>query len=177
MHIFIRSCQLLSGDSMRLIFLALVALVCGCICCGGVNQSPTTTTTEPSCPQYYATTSSGCCLDRDGNGVCDTDEATTTTVEMTTTTSTTSSSTTSSSSTVTTSTTMAIACLTNGDCGDRQEERICYQGDVFIKRTSPLCSNPGKANARCISKIVIDTTPTERCEGSSHCVEGECVND
>jgi hypothetical protein len=172
-----------------------VIFISGCLCCNlpGLGQPA-----EEHCTTPDIQVGTGCCLDSNGNGMCDTDEAspqeesttsstleeTTTTFEAaTTTTATTSttSSSTSSSSTLalptTTSTTMPkIACTVNGDCGQSVQERVCYQGNVYLRRTSPVCQNPGKTNARCIVKVVQDTNPTETCSGSDrHCIDGECV--
>ena len=69
---------------MRYLFaLAAVALVCGCICCGGVDLGgvgSSTDTTEPYCTPPYIQVGSSCCLDRNSNGVCDTQETPATTV-------------------------------------------------------------------------------------------------
>lgn len=161
---------------MRLILLLGLVFMAGCLCNVPASLSPaaSTTTTEP-CPQDNIMVGSSCCLDENANGICDSDEEeTTTTLEETTTTmepTTTTSTTVTTTTQTTTSTT--IACSVNADCGQRLEERVCYNGDVYIKRTSPMCSSPGTQKSTCITKVVMDTSPSADC-GNQYCVNGTC---
>jgi len=160
---------------MRLILLIGLVLMAGCLCNvpSGLVPVTSTTTTEP-CPQDNIMVGSTCCLDENANGICDSDEETTTTQEETTTTmepTTTTSTTVTTTTQTTTSTT--IACSVNADCGQRLEERVCYKGDVYIKRTSPMCSSPGTQKSTCITKVVMDTSPSADC-GNQYCVNGTC---
>jgi hypothetical protein len=167
---------------MRLILLIGLIFLSGCLCKMPSASSPTTSSTQP-CPESYIMVGSSCCLDGNGNGVCDNEEAetstteepTTSTLEPTTSTapsSTTLSSTTSTATTQST-TSSTMMCSANMDCGERIEERVCYNGDVYVKRTSPICSSPGTQKASCMTKVVMDPTPTERC-GNQHCAKGKC---
>ncbi|MDD5111932.1 MAG: hypothetical protein PHG85_05260 [Candidatus Altiarchaeota archaeon] len=119
------------------------------------------------------------------------EETTTTSLAYTTTTTTTTKATTtieetstavitSSAASTTTSTEIAIACSHNSDCGLEIEKRVCYLGDVYLKKVSQLCKNPGRADAYCVQKeswstgsVVGAPIPEQKCMGA--CVNGTCV--
>jgi hypothetical protein len=72
----------------HLIVLAVVVLVCGCVCLGGKDvkdlipkKTGETQETGSSCDKPYIRVGSECCLDNDDNGICDSDEEETTTTE------------------------------------------------------------------------------------------------
>jgi hypothetical protein len=120
-----------------------------------------------------------CCVDANKNGVCDKNEkqTSTTTVPQSTTTVPPKTSTTSSTSTTTsstTTTTVIIRCRTNADCGARNETRVCMNGDVYILRVSPRCTNPGTPTASCIISHNKLDYPEETC--TTRCENGECVH-
>lgn len=100
---------------------------------------------------------------------------TTSTSTTTTTMSTTTSTTTTSTSTTTTSTTIMIACSVNLDCGNITELRVCNQGDVFLRRTTPLCQDPGTQYSKCVQKSSMAQSPKEKCPHPKVCKNGECV--
>lgn len=135
-----------------------------------------------TCTPLYVSINETCCLDENQNGLCDSDETTTTMPTITTSTPTTS--TTSTTIITTTSTTTTLSglpehCKTNKDCGEVTEERICYRGNVHIKREVPFCRRPGRPDSNCIFKITGITNafgvpaPAEKCTG--YCIMGECV--
>jgi hypothetical protein len=131
-----------------------------------------------------------CCLDTDANAICDSDEQAETSTSTTITEETVTTEdvpttepavtvspvpTTSILQAVTSTSLQKVSCSQNIDCGQRRQERVCYQGDVYLNRISPICSKPGTQESRCISKVVRDPNPAERCSGSlSHCINGEC---
>jgi hypothetical protein len=67
---------------MRVLFaLGFVALVCGCICCGGTDLplpglSGQSKENAEACSAPYIQVGSECCLDDNDNSICDQDEAT-----------------------------------------------------------------------------------------------------
>ncbi len=80
----------------------------------------------------------------------------------------------------TTSTVARIECYVNGDCGGQREQRICYKGDVYLQRISPICRHPGTPQSTCVEKttlvgqtLVSQATPAERC--SNGCKDGVCL--
>ncbi|MBU4201945.1 MAG: carboxypeptidase-like regulatory domain-containing protein [Candidatus Altiarchaeota archaeon] len=138
---------------------------------------------EIVCNPPYMRFGKECCLDRDGNSICDRDEATTsvalavpattvsaeTTLAPATTTPTTSivittsaettspttsiAITTPAETTVPTTTTLSIACILSSDCGEWGEEPVCHNGDVYIQVTTPICRNAGTPEAQCIEQV------------------------
>jgi len=65
-----------------------VALICGCLCCGGTNTDLSSLgglagnsaeTSQQACESPYIQVGTECCLDENGNNVCDSDETTETT--------------------------------------------------------------------------------------------------
>jgi len=121
------------------------------------------------CTTPYILAGETCCLDRNNNRICDKNEAQTTTLSPVTSTSLTKTTTnlpetTSSSST----TTLFITCVSNRDCGEPVEQRVCYHGDVHIQRLSPMCKNPGKPTSYCVTKSTVEEKPVDICAG-------ECV--
>ncbi|MFH1404295.1 MAG: hypothetical protein ABIH11_08515 [Candidatus Altiarchaeota archaeon] len=139
-----------------------------------VDVTPTQTSTTLAqielCTPPMTLVGGECCLDSDGDGTCDYGyyEPTTTSTAST------------SSTSSTASTIHVIACLTNRDCGNQTENRICYKGDVYIQQGTPLCQKPGTTEARCIYKTILlgetitqEANPYERC--SRGCKDGECI--
>ena len=138
------------------------------------------------CEPPYIQVGSSCCLDQDQNNICDRDEtkdthaASTSTLSQATLASTTSTPTTTTSPT-TTITKAEIACSVNSDCGEQREARICYKGDVYLKRITPICKHPGSTDAVCMQReswvtgtINKAPTPTEVC--GHGCEDGKCLN-
>ena len=146
----------------------------------GVSTPKETTTTQPLCSPPYIQVGAGCCLDENENGICDGDEeSTATTVEETSSTivtSTLAATTTESTSTTErpTTTTIRIRCARNLDCGVAREDKVCYKGDIYLKKVTPICRNSGTAAAECIEKTAIGEYPVEDC--LHECSEGRCVS-
>lgn len=148
---------------------------------------------ELSCPSPYMESAGECCLDRDGNGVCDRDEAepATTLGEEPEETSTTEAPTTAEAPATTeapttaeapapTTTAAAIACYRNSDCGQEKRENVCKDGDLYVQQSNPVCNNPGKTGAECKwrTKLVGQTLtqsaiPLEKCVDG--CRDGACL--
>jgi hypothetical protein len=190
------------GVAVSAVLLFVVALS-GCMCSPQNLKSlassgeASSSNQEAQCEKPYILVGSECCLDEGDNGICDSDEEgqaeeqpqetpveeeePPTTLEAqpeetaTSLVSTTATQAATSSTAQPTTTTVKVACSMNSDCGQRTEERICYQGDVYTQRLSPICNSPGTPAARCITKAVKDTNPTEKC--TIHCVKGECVSE
>jgi len=107
--------------------------------------------------------------------------ATTTTLETTTTSTLTSTTltvttTTSTTTSETSSTTLfKVACLSNADCGNYTEQRICNQGNVYSNTITPICNSPGTPYAKCMAKSALSRSPVEVCL-ESQCRDGVCVH-
>ena len=133
--------------TMRLHVLVLLLSLCGCIG-EPATTTTTTSTTQPTfehvtCGEHHYQYRSGeCCLDANDNRVCDSHE-TVVTVSTSTTVKTTST------------TTPKIACAVSSDCGERREQRVCVNGDVYLQRIQPVCRNPGTPQAECIEKATL----------------------
>jgi hypothetical protein len=87
--------------------------------------------------------------------------------------------TTATTTTSTTTTTTISACRTESDCGERYEEFICIEDNVYRRIFSYRCENPGRHNAECtlMSRLdgqspVAPTRPYEICEYG--CENGTC---
>jgi hypothetical protein len=73
----------------------------------------------------------------------------------------------------------AVECSSNAECGNQSGRRICYQGDVYIQESRPLCQHPGTPDAKCVVKTSLagesltqEANPLERC--SRGCSDGVC---
>ncbi|MFH0862162.1 MAG: hypothetical protein V1875_03945 [Candidatus Altiarchaeota archaeon] len=174
-------CVLLAGMSSAFSFGDLIDYIMSLFGGGDGDDS------EPQgivCKPPYMTVGNACCLDRDQNGICDRDEATTTTRPTPTTT--TSRVTTTAprasttlaqettSSTQATTTTVKSGCKTNADCGQPVEERLCKDGDVWLKKTIQMCTKPGTPDSQCIAKVT--ASKAETC-GELYCVNAQCVTE
>jgi hypothetical protein len=133
------------------------------------------------CTAPYMRLADSCCLDRDGNGICDKDEAAPPTtqppVEATETTqaptTTIAPQTTSTLAQTTTTQAQTAGCTMNSDCGSQTTEMRCSDGDVVKYVQTPVCKNPGTPQANCISKV--STSASENCAEGTDCVNGACV--
>ncbi|MFH0861997.1 MAG: hypothetical protein V1875_03105 [Candidatus Altiarchaeota archaeon] len=151
------------------------------------------TTTTLFCQEPYIQVGDSCCLDRDGSGVCDSEEYApadeqapeeeeqlgeepTTTTEPTATT----EPPTTPTAPVPTTTQASIACVKNSDCGQEVIENVCKDGDVYRQQTNPLCNSPGTVRAECKMKVKLvgqtmtqPAVPSERC--ANGCRDGACI--
>lgn len=136
-----------------------------------IAKVTTTTTTleEVKCRPPERLVDGICCIDANLNDICDEVVSTTTTTVR------------KPQATTTTTTLPKALCFTNNDCGNQTIERICYKGDVYLQKSTPLCQRPGSADARCIVKtalegqtITSEASPHEKCTG--RCVDGVCVD-
>ncbi|MBU0761696.1 MAG: hypothetical protein KKD39_01610 [Candidatus Altiarchaeota archaeon] len=179
--------------------LLLAVFVSGCICTDKVKDLTSKIKPEGGdeslCPVNYIQVGTDCCLDLNDNSICDKDEETETTyseapttVEETTSTldesttliETTSTIQTTSTVLVTTTAPPQIACSTNSDCGERREERICKDGDVYLQSISPYCRTPGSPQSECINKVSLSgqtiaspAKPIDDCDEG--CQDGFCL--
>ena len=160
---------------------------------------------EVVCNPPYMRFGKECCLDRGGNSICDRDEATssvattvaatssvaattmpTTSIAITTSVETTAPTTsiviTTSAETTApaTTTTVSIACTKSSDCGEWREEPVCYNGDVYIQITTPICRNAGTAEAQCVDLVKLagasmysEPRMEKKCDDG--CQDGECL--
>ena len=131
--------------------------------------------TDDSAEGRDALGGSGCCLDQNANKACDKYEtttmprATTTTATKSTTTTTTTSTTTS----ITTTTQARIECSASKDCGTETSYNKCSNGKVVKYTETPLCSNPGTQNSKCIKKAKTETA--QECKEDEICADARCV--
>jgi len=150
---------------------------------------------EIVCNSPYMRFGKECCLDRDGNSICDRDEATTsvattssvaTTMPAETTAPTTSiattvpAETTAPTTSLATTTTLPIACTLSSDCGEWKQVPVCHNGDVYIQVTTPICRNAGTPEAQCIEQVKfagasIYSEPRMEEECNDGCQDGECL--
>jgi len=173
--------HLVGGDrlqNVKLFFMAVVAvaaigLVAGFILAppgAGPAESTITTTTTLECMKPLSIIGDDCCMDFDHNGVCDENEPTT--------------STTLDEVPEITSTTLAapqtIACVTNRDCGNETQTRICYLNNVYLQEETHSCQKSGTPESKCVTQVGLvgetltqKANPLEVCTRS--CKDGECT--
>jgi hypothetical protein len=165
---------------------AFMLVVCfsGCLCCN-TSEIPSElgeVDTGDFCQPPYIPMGETCCLDKDDDGLCDSQQkkkniepSVTTSNPLPTTTVITSSTTIQS-----TTTTVRIICRINSDCGEQIEELVCYRGDVYKQRITPVCKLPGTFHSSCIEKttlvgqsLISKPRPIESC--SQGCKNGKCL--
>ena len=111
------------------------------------TTSSTTTTVESIiCNEPYMRFGLGCCLDKNGNGICDADEAPKTT---------------------TTTLPDYVRCKNDNECGDPRTDLICDGNIARKKIISHRCREAGTRASTCETNVVdeiVDTCDaTERC--------------
>ncbi len=122
------------------------------------------------CKTPYIRVGSSCCLDRNDNGLCDTDETTTTsstTTTMSTSTTTTMPTTTSSTTTTSTTTTSSTTTTNPSKCG----QKYCVQ--IY---TTGECGRYSTIIQECIDSKTIrdcDTGEKHKCGNGSSCITDE----
>lgn len=181
-----------------LMLVSAVVLLSGCICglpgldelrSGGSDDDSDTYSSGDFCPENYIQVGTDCCLDMNSNSICDRDEEQEkpqTTVKKTTlkqTTSTIVETTILKTTTLvetTTTTAAQIRCRTNSDCGQRREERVCKDGDVYVMTISPRCRKPGTTESNCIESskfkgqtMMSQPSPEDKC--ADGCQDGVCI--
>ena len=146
----------------------------------GGSEVTTTMTTTTLCSSPYIQVGLECCVDLNYNQICDRDE-TTTVVTTTTRVITTHRTTTVVDITeITTTTVTLIACTMNSDCGEQREVEVCYMGDVYLKRISPICKKPTTVDSYCIQleswvggSMMTEPSPIDDCRQG--CKDGVCL--
>jgi hypothetical protein len=171
---------------VRTLILSVVLFVCGCVCMsstGGVE-----------CESPHIRFGEGCCLDRNDNGVCDSDEVaeirqpaparkpsettvtthTTATTQSTATTSTIDSTTISPTTLYVSTSSTVVACRKDADCGGETFKcgaYFCRDGDVYRTCKIMGCYNPGQADSFC-AKVDRDLLQ-DNCGKRERCEEGK----
>lgn len=147
------------------------------------------------CNPPYITVGKKCCLDKNNNRICDKDEAgaarattvsarpvATTTLSTTSRAAATTITATTQPATTTTFTTSItqVTCSVNSECGAQTEKRVCYQGDLYLQRNSPICKKSGTPESYCIQKtsfvgasMTTQAKPIKICMNG--CKDGDCL--